>query len=161
MQVLQFVKKRVTLWVILTATRFIMWATFLEPTMSLTKTEIEAAKPKDKPYRLIDRDGLYLDVRAKTKSWRYRYRFAGKENIHTLGRYPVRVFALRARASETGEPQHPLNLFAVHFLVSCRAWAIWPAVMDFASESRSAINSFLASLSALAIAILNHIWERA
>lgn len=56
--------------------------------MSLTKTEIEAAKPKDKPYRLADRDGLYLDVRAKSKSWRYRYRFAGKENIHTLGRYP-------------------------------------------------------------------------
>jgi integrase len=56
--------------------------------MSLTKTEIEAAKPKDKPYRLADRDGLYLDVRAKSKSWRYRYRFAGKENVHTFGRYP-------------------------------------------------------------------------
>lgn len=56
--------------------------------MSLTKTEIDAAKPREKPYRLADRDGLYLDVRAKSKSWRYRYRFAGKENIHTLGRYP-------------------------------------------------------------------------
>jgi len=56
--------------------------------MSLTKTEIEAAKPKDKPYRLTDRDGLYLDVRAKSKAWRYRYRFAGKENVYTLGRYP-------------------------------------------------------------------------
>lgn len=56
--------------------------------MSLTKTEIEAAKPQDKPYRLADRDGLYLDVRAKTKSWRYRYRFAGKENVYTFGRYP-------------------------------------------------------------------------
>lgn len=56
--------------------------------MSLTKTEIEAAKPKDKPYRLTDRDGLYLDVRATAKSWRYRYRYAGKENIYTLGRYP-------------------------------------------------------------------------
>lgn len=56
--------------------------------MSLTKTEIEAAKPKDKPYRLADRDGLYLDVRAKSKAWRYRYRFAGKENVHTFGRYP-------------------------------------------------------------------------
>lgn len=56
--------------------------------MALTKTEIEAAKPKDKPYRLADRDGLYLDVRPTAKSWRYRYRFAGKENIYTLGRYP-------------------------------------------------------------------------
>lgn len=56
--------------------------------MSLNKTDIEAAKPKDKPYRLTDRDGLYLDVRAKSKSWRYRYRFAGKENVHTFGRYP-------------------------------------------------------------------------
>ncbi|CAG4883814.1 putative Prophage integrase IntS [Georgfuchsia toluolica] len=56
--------------------------------MSLTKTEIEAAKPQGKPYRLADRDGLYLDVRAKSKSWRYRYRFVGKENVHTLGRYP-------------------------------------------------------------------------
>lgn len=42
----------------------------------------------DKPYRLADRDGLYLDVRVKSKSWRYRFRFAGSENVYTFGRYP-------------------------------------------------------------------------
>lgn len=56
--------------------------------MPLTKSQIDAARPKDKPYRLTDRDGLFLEVRARSKSWRYRYRVAGKENIATFGRYP-------------------------------------------------------------------------
>lgn len=57
--------------------------------MPLTKTQIDTARPKDKPYRLTDRDGLFLEVRARSKSWRYRYRVDGKENIATFGRYPA------------------------------------------------------------------------
>lgn len=86
--------------------------------MSLTKTEIEAAKSQDKFYRLTDRNGLYLDVRAKSKSWRYRYRFAGKENVHTLGRYPEMsrdeareaLIALRKMLSQGKNPSQERKL---------------------------------------------------
>lgn len=66
--------------------------------MPLSETVIKDAKPKDKPYRLLDRDGLFLDVRAKSKSWRYRYRIGGKENIYTIGRWPeVKLLEARER----------------------------------------------------------------
>ncbi|WP_241603934.1 tyrosine-type recombinase/integrase [Rosenbergiella nectarea] len=55
----------------------------------LTVKQIEAAKPKDKPYRLLDSDGLYLYIPASGKKvWQLRYRVAGKEKVMTLGKYP-------------------------------------------------------------------------
>lgn len=35
----------------------------------LTVEQIEAAKPKDKPYRLLDSNGLYLDIPALGKRY--------------------------------------------------------------------------------------------
>lgn len=55
----------------------------------LTIKQIEAAKPKDKPYRLLDSNGLYLFVPASGKKvWQLRYRIDGKERVMTLGKYP-------------------------------------------------------------------------
>lgn len=55
----------------------------------LTVKQIESAKPKDKPYRLLDSDGLYLYIPASGKKvWQLRYRVAGKEKVMTLGKYP-------------------------------------------------------------------------
>lgn len=55
----------------------------------LTDKEIQAAKPKDKPYRLADGDALYLEVSPSGgKLWRLRYRFEGKEKMLALGKYP-------------------------------------------------------------------------
>ena len=46
----------------------------------LTVKQIEAAKPKEKSYRLADSAGLYLFVPPTGKKvWRMRYRFDGKE----------------------------------------------------------------------------------
>ena len=43
--------------------------------MKLTATEIKAAKPKDKPYKLSDGGGMYLEIFPNgTKSWRMKYR---------------------------------------------------------------------------------------
>lgn len=56
----------------------------------LTVKQIEAAKPKDKPYRLLDANGLYLYVPASGKKvWQLRYKLAGKEKVLTVGKYPL------------------------------------------------------------------------
>lgn len=55
----------------------------------LSALEVRQAKPKKTPYKLTDSHGLFLHVMENgTKAWRYRYRFAGKESIYTLGIYP-------------------------------------------------------------------------
>jgi len=55
----------------------------------LTDTQIRAAKPKEKPYKLTDGGGLYLQVSpAGGKHWRWRYEFQGKEKTYTIGSYP-------------------------------------------------------------------------
>jgi len=50
---------------------------------------IRSAEPKDKPYRLFDGLGLYIEVAPSgTKAWRLKYRFQGKEKRLSLGIYP-------------------------------------------------------------------------
>lgn len=57
--------------------------------MPLTVKAIEAAKPKDRVYRIGDGAGLYLEVPPNgARRWRYRFRFGGKENMLSLGSYP-------------------------------------------------------------------------
>ena len=58
--------------------------------MTLTIKAIEAAKPKEKGYKLADAAGLYLFV-APTglKSWRANYQRAGKQATRTYGRWPA------------------------------------------------------------------------
>lgn len=47
------------------------------------------AKPKDKPYRLSDEKGLYLEVMPNgSKYFRLKYRYGGKEKRLALGVYP-------------------------------------------------------------------------
>lgn len=57
--------------------------------MKLNARQVEAAKPKDKPYKLADGGGLYLFVAVNGgRYWRLKYRFAGKEKLLALGVYP-------------------------------------------------------------------------
>lgn len=56
----------------------------------LTIKQIDAAKPKDKPYRILDANGLYLYVPASGKKvWQLRYKIDGKEKVMTVGKYPL------------------------------------------------------------------------
>lgn len=58
--------------------------------MTLTATAVSNAKPKDKPYKLSDEKGLYLEVMPNgSKYWRLKYRFAGKEKRLALGVSPA------------------------------------------------------------------------
>ncbi|MEO0034246.1 MAG: hypothetical protein RLZZ501_269 [Pseudomonadota bacterium] len=55
----------------------------------LTDTAVRKAKPAEKPYRLRDDRGLYLEVRPTgAKFWRWRFELAGKESVYTIGEYP-------------------------------------------------------------------------
>ena len=57
--------------------------------MALTDSAIRAAKPADKPYRLFDGGGLYVEVAPSGgKWWRLKYRHVGKEKRLSLGVYP-------------------------------------------------------------------------
>lgn len=59
--------------------------------MKLSDTKVRLAKPADKPYKLQDGNGLYLEVRPTGKKvWRYRCWLPdGKESTFTIGDYPA------------------------------------------------------------------------
>jgi integrase len=57
--------------------------------MPLTDAAIRNAKPGDKPKKLFDGRGLYLEVAPSGgKWWRLKYRFGSKEKRLSLGVYP-------------------------------------------------------------------------
>lgn len=57
--------------------------------MPLTDTAIRNAKPADRPVRLFDAGGLYLEVAPSGDKWlRLKYRYGGKEKRLSLGVYP-------------------------------------------------------------------------
>ncbi|TQF37936.1 integrase [Bradyrhizobium sp. UNPF46] len=57
--------------------------------MALSAFAIDRAKPKQKPYKLSDGDGLYLFVQPNgSKWWRFRYQFDRKEKMLSFGTYP-------------------------------------------------------------------------
>lgn len=57
--------------------------------MALTDTQCRNAKPTDKQYRLSDGGWLTLLIKPNgTKLWQYRYRWAGKESVYSIGEYP-------------------------------------------------------------------------
>lgn len=70
--------------------------------MPLTDTTIRNAKPGDKPVKLYDAGGLYLEVAPSGgKWWRLKYRFNKKEKRISLGVYPdVGLKDARARRDE-------------------------------------------------------------
>lgn len=68
----------------------------------LTDTQCRTAKPKDKPYKLSDGKGLYLEIKPNgVKAWRYRFELregdVAKESIFAIGDYVV------AQSGETHE----------------------------------------------------------
>lgn len=69
----------------------------------LSNKQIDAAKPKDKPYRLYDGGGLSLLVTAHSKIWHFNYYkpFTKKRTMISLGDYPTVSLAMaRAKRDE-------------------------------------------------------------
>ncbi|MEP1353258.1 MAG: integrase arm-type DNA-binding domain-containing protein [Tateyamaria sp.] len=70
--------------------------------MKLTATEVKAAKPAAKRYKMFDGQGLILFVEASgSKIWRFRFKRDGREVNTTLGKYPeMSLIDARAKTLE-------------------------------------------------------------
>jgi hypothetical protein len=54
--------------------------------MALTDLQVRKAAPADKPRKLFDERGLFLLIQPNgSKWWRFKYQFAGKEKLLSLG----------------------------------------------------------------------------
>lgn len=87
--------------------------------MSLTDTQVRAAKPQARPFKLSDGGGLHLEVRSTgAKLWRYRFRLHGRESVFAIGAYPAISLADARRArdeakqlvSQGNNPSHQRKL---------------------------------------------------
>jgi len=57
--------------------------------MSLSDAKARNAKPRTRPYKIADGEGLFLLIMpGGSKYWRLKYFFAGKEKVLALGVYP-------------------------------------------------------------------------
>ncbi len=66
--------------------------------MKLNARQVDAAKPREKAYKVADGAGLYLEVvPSGSRYWRMKYRFNGKEKRIAFGVYPA-VSLAKARA---------------------------------------------------------------
>lgn len=55
----------------------------------LSDAKIRALKPKEKPYKQADFDGLFLLINpGGSKLWRFTYRWMDKEKLLSFGKYP-------------------------------------------------------------------------
>ena len=70
--------------------------------MPLTDIQIRKARLGDKPLKLFDVGGLFLLIQPSGgKWWRFKYRYAGKEKLLSLGTYPeVSLKGARERRDE-------------------------------------------------------------
>ncbi|MDR2560464.1 MAG: Arm DNA-binding domain-containing protein [Holophagales bacterium] len=73
--------------------------------MGLTDLGIKRAKPAEKPYRLFDGGGLYIEIQPTGgRLWRYKYHFNGREKRLAIGKYPeVSLQEARRRHFEARE----------------------------------------------------------
>lgn len=64
----------------------------------LSETQIKNLKPKDKAFKVSDRDGLYLIVTPSgTKSFRFNYKINGRYETITFGRWKDQITLAEAR----------------------------------------------------------------
>src|SRR5271154_3856639 len=72
---------------------------------SLSDAKARNAKPRTKPYKLSDGEGLFLLVTPSgSKYWRLRYFFGGKEKLLALGVYPgIKLADARAQRAQARE----------------------------------------------------------
>lgn len=91
--------------------------------MGLTVKAVEAAKPREKGYKLADAQGLYLFVTpAGGKSWRTNYTEVGKQKTRTYGRWPEMTLA-DARKAHSGAKEAPkAEKAAPNFETVAREW---------------------------------------
>ena len=140
----------------------------------LTDRQVQNAKPKAKPYRLADGDGLYLYVPLSgASSWQFRYRLGDKPQTATLGRLDrITLGQARAKAQDVrtlvADGHHVTAVRRVErakraaartatFGVLSADWlkrearrAKWTA--DYQQEVKASLDNHLSSLATLPVA---------
>ena len=76
--------------------------------MPLSDAAVRNAKPREKPYKLADFSGLYLQIQPNgSKLWRLKYRMLGKEKKLSIGPYPeISLSEARRRRDKAREQLH-------------------------------------------------------
>ena len=75
------------------------------PRHLLSDRHVRTAKPRAKPYRKADGDGLFLYVPPSgVASWQYRYRLHGKQQTATLGKLADMTLAEARDAAGAARP---------------------------------------------------------
>lgn len=70
--------------------------------MMLNARKVEAAKGKEKSYKLADGGGLYLQVEPNgSRYWRMKYRFAGKEKRLSFGVIQLSALPMLGKSAKT------------------------------------------------------------
>ncbi len=74
----------------------------------LSDSKIKSLKPKEKPYKVSDGEGLIIEVKPTgRKIFRIRYRFEGREKTYTIGHYPT--YSLREARETTRQVKKLLS----------------------------------------------------
>ncbi|MEQ6204335.1 integrase arm-type DNA-binding domain-containing protein [Sulfitobacter sp. HNIBRBA2951] len=69
--------------------------------MPLSDIQVRNLKPRDKPYKVIDFEGLFVLVKANgSRLWQFKYRMFGKERLLSIGVYPEVTLAQARKAKE-------------------------------------------------------------
>lgn len=98
----------------------------------LTAAWVKRARPKSKPYKLSDRDGLYLLIEPSgSRVWRMNYRLRGKQRTITFGRWPEFLLG-EARA----------KLLEARCLIANGVDPVEQAKLDKIAQSIAATNTF-------------------
>jgi integrase len=91
--------------------------------MTLTVKAVDAAKSREKAYKLADAHGLYLFVSPTgAKSWRANYTAGGKQKTTTYGRYPGLSLADARKAHAVAREGAPVTTAAPTFEAVARDW---------------------------------------
>lgn len=81
--------------------------------MALNDAKLKAATPRKKPYKLADKDGLYVIVSpAGGVAWKWNFQLNGRQKTLSLGRWPAisikearrRLMAAKAQLSDGTDP---------------------------------------------------------
>ncbi len=74
--------------------------------MPLSDVKIRNLTASEKPYKVADFDGLFLLVKVSgAKSWRFKYRIAGKEKLLVFGDYPSISLAQARQSRDAARAQ--------------------------------------------------------
>lgn len=115
----------------------------------LTDPKCEAAKPRDKDYKLFDGQGLFLLVKPSgVKTWRFKFtRPDGREGLATFGNYPaLGLKVARERRAEALEllaatrwrlPRSPRSRRRMRASTPSRPWLVNGTASAHASGSRT------------------------